>query len=97
MSSQLTTIHEYHHPAQTRFPVIQPRLISRRDAAEYLGIGTTTFDGLVQRELMPRPKTIGRRRVWDLQQIDRAIDELPEVDIQNQTVAPYDPLLDVAA
>jgi predicted DNA-binding transcriptional regulator AlpA len=97
MSSQLTTIHEYHHPAPTRFPVIQPRLVSRGEAAAYCRIGATTFDGLVQRELMPRPKAIGKRRVWDLRQIDIAIDELPEAELPSQTIRAADPYDDVHA
>jgi predicted DNA-binding transcriptional regulator AlpA len=90
---------EQPHPAPPppRFPVIPPRLVSRGEAAAYCRIGATTFDKLVQMELMPRPKAIGTRRVWDLRQIDGAIDELPEAEIQNPANTPCDPFLDVAA
>lgn len=54
-----------------------PRGLSRAAAAHYLGIGTTTFDGLVKDGVMPKPKTIGARRVWDRHKLDAAFDELP--------------------
>jgi len=59
---------------------IQPRLLCRADAALYTGVGVTLFDGLVAEGLMPRPKAIGAKRIgWDILELDRAIDELPEV------------------
>ena len=54
-----------------------PRGLSRTEAARYLGIGTTTFDGLVKDGAMPKPKIIGARRVWDRHKVDAAFDELP--------------------
>jgi predicted DNA-binding transcriptional regulator AlpA len=97
MSSQLTPTHQYPQPAPSSFPAIQPRLISRRDAAAYLGIGATTFDRLVAMETMPKPIAIGKRRVWDLRQIDAAIDELPEAELPSQTTQAADPYEDVHA
>jgi excisionase family DNA binding protein len=47
------------------------------EAARYLGVGTTTFDALVKDGTMPKPKTIGARRVWDRHKLDIAFDELP--------------------
>jgi predicted DNA-binding transcriptional regulator AlpA len=73
---------------------IQPRLLSRGEAAYYAGVGVTLFDGLVQQGLMPRAKAIGARRVgWDILELDKAIDELPEAGPQGQfgpsTLDPY--------
>ena len=36
-----------------------PRGLSREEAARYVGVGTTTFDGLVQDGRMPKPFRIG--------------------------------------
>jgi predicted DNA-binding transcriptional regulator AlpA len=55
-----------------------PRGLSREEAARYIGVGPTKFDELVADRLMPRPKQIGRRTVWDRAQIDMAFTALPE-------------------
>ena len=57
---------------------LSPRLVARADAAYYVGVGTTLFDDLVRQGMMPRPKAIGSRRLWDLRELDKTIDELPE-------------------
>jgi predicted DNA-binding transcriptional regulator AlpA len=42
-----------------------PRGLSREAAACYIGVGTTTFDRLVDERRMPKPIRIGKRVVWD--------------------------------
>lgn len=54
-----------------------PRGLSREDAAWYIGIGPTKFDELVKRRLMPRPKRIDGRVVWDRLALDAAFSDLP--------------------
>ena len=54
-----------------------PRGLSRVEAARYLGVGASTFDALVKDGAMPKPKTIGARRVWDRHKLDAAFDALP--------------------
>lgn len=54
-----------------------PRLVSREAAAAYVGIGATKFDELVQSNRMPKPKRIDARKLWDLRQLDAAVDDLP--------------------
>jgi predicted DNA-binding transcriptional regulator AlpA len=62
-------------------PLPAPRRgLSRDEAALYVGIGPTKFDELVASGRMPRPKTIGTRKVWDVQALDIAFDELPDHD-----------------
>lgn len=56
-----------------------PRGLSREEAAEYIGVGTTKFDELVKTGTMPSPKEIGARRVWDRVALDAAFDDLPHV------------------
>lgn len=49
------------------------RLLSADDAAEYLGIGVTMLRGLGI-----RTKAIGRRVVWDIQDLDRWVDRMDD-------------------
>jgi hypothetical protein len=76
---------------------LAPRGVSRSEAAAYLGIGTTLFDALVRNNLMPKPKAIFSRRVWDVRELDKAFAELPEADDPVQAKGaeganPYDDL-----
>jgi hypothetical protein len=50
-----------------------PRLLSRNAAATYLGIGVEAFDEYVAPVV--RPVEIGRRRLWDLNALDRWVDQ----------------------
>ncbi|RVG84208.1 hypothetical protein CN221_33570 [Sinorhizobium meliloti] len=62
-------------PDQTAYP---PRGMSREDAARYVGVGATKFDQMVADRLMPRPKKVGGRVIWDRLAIDAAFSDLPE-------------------
>jgi len=56
------------------------RLLSRREAAAYVGVGPTTFDKLVNDGIMPKAKRLYGRILWDVRALDRAIDMLPGED-----------------
>lgn len=56
---------------------MEPRGLSREQAAAYVGVGPTTFDEMVAAGQMPRPKAIGARRVWDRVALDAAFESLP--------------------
>jgi len=58
-------------------PVVR-RGLSRVEAAIYIGVGVTKFDQLVAAGLMPKPKRIGGRLVWDIVALDIAFDRLPD-------------------
>lgn len=60
-------------------PSLAPRGLSRVQAAAYIGVGPTKFDELVRSGIMPRPRKIGARRLWDKPEIDVAFAELPRV------------------
>lgn len=62
-----------------RIEVAPRRGLSRTDAARYVGIGTTKFDELVKIKTMPDPFRIGDRALWDIRDLDAAIDNLKEV------------------
>lgn len=51
-----------------------PRLIGRKEAAEYLGIAESTFSLWVASHKMPPP--IPGTRKWDRKAIDARIDEI---------------------
>jgi hypothetical protein len=56
-----------------------PLGLSRPLAAEYIGVGTTKFDEMVEDGRMPVPKIIDRRKLWDRREIEIAFAELPTV------------------
>ncbi|WP_020699554.1 hypothetical protein [Reyranella massiliensis] len=57
----------------------QPRRGLRRiEAAAYIGVSPTKFDEMVKDRRMPGPKRIDGATVWDLVQLDRAFEALPD-------------------
>ena len=59
-------------------PTLAPRLISREASAAYVNVSPTTFDDMVLDGRMPPPKRLaGRRRAWDVRELDAAVDQLP--------------------
>lgn len=56
---------------------IAPRGLNREQASAYIGISPSTFDKLVVAGAMPRPRMLETRKVWDIQELDRAFDDLP--------------------
>jgi hypothetical protein len=59
-------------------PTVTPRLLGRTAAASYVSVSPVTFDEMVKRGMMPRPKVlIGTRKAWDIRQLDEAVDALP--------------------
>ena len=63
----------------SRLPLsLAPRGLSRGQAAEYIGVGVTKFDEMVDDGRMPQPKRIDGRLVWDRVKLDAAFDELDD-------------------
>jgi predicted DNA-binding transcriptional regulator AlpA len=57
---------------------IPPRLISREAAAAYVCVSPNTFDEMVKDRRMPRARRlVGRRKAWDVRELDKAVDNLP--------------------
>jgi hypothetical protein len=48
-----------------------------QESAMYLGISAVKFGELVRDGIMPSPKRIGARRLWDIHELDTAFDGLP--------------------
>ena len=57
---------------------LAPRGLSRVQAAEYIGVGVTKFDEMVDDGRMPRPKRIDGRNVWDRIKLDEAFAALED-------------------
>jgi len=55
-----------------------PRGLSRDEAARYIGVSPSKFDEMVSTGLMPRPKRIGSRVVWDRLKLEAAFSDLPD-------------------
>jgi len=65
-------------------PTLAPRLIARAAAAAYVNVSPTTFYEMVMGGSMPKPKRlIGRRKAWDVRELDAAVDNLPDADNDN--------------
>lgn len=67
-----------------------PRGLSRIEAARYVGVSATTFDRLVAEGVMPRPKEIGARRVYDRAQLDSAFDAIGDGELAREGPNPWD-------
>ena len=57
---------------------VEPRGLSRVQAAAYIGVSASLFDEMVKDDRMPKPKRINARTVWDRKRLDEAFEELPE-------------------
>jgi|TARA_R100000458_G_C8189069_1_gene183380 predicted DNA-binding transcriptional regulator AlpA len=68
-----------------------PRGLSREKAAFYVGVSATTFDKLVTKKKMPSSKEVSPGRViWDIQELDLAIESLPEKSDTYQQKQPWE-------
>jgi predicted DNA-binding transcriptional regulator AlpA len=56
---------------------IEPISVGREDAALLLGIGLSTFEQHVSRGSLPRPRQLGGRAVWLVDELRSAAHSLP--------------------
>ena len=66
------------HVVATRLPV--RRGLSEIEAAVYLSLSPSFFRRLVEQGIMPRPRIVGSRRIWDIEELDLAFKALPRED-----------------
>lgn len=64
-------------------PFAAARGLSRSEAARYIGVSVGTLDRLVDEGVMPKPKTLRARVVYDRVELDRAFDALGEPSAAN--------------
>jgi hypothetical protein len=65
------------HAHVARSPKIEPRGLSRIDAAAYIGVSPTKFDELRKDQRVSPPRLIDSRLVWDRHDLDRDFDAFP--------------------
>jgi excisionase family DNA binding protein len=53
------------------------RGLDEAEAAVYLSLSPSFFRKLVDKKVMPRPRIIGQRRIWDVDELDQAFRALP--------------------
>jgi predicted DNA-binding transcriptional regulator AlpA len=53
-----------------------PRGLSRDESAAYVGVGVTLFDRAVKDRTMPEPFRLYGRVLWDVRDLDDAVDRL---------------------
>jgi hypothetical protein len=58
-----------------RLPVVIG--LGRVQAAAAIGVCANTFDAMVRAGQMPRPRIIGKRRIWKVDELEAAFDALP--------------------
>ena len=56
-----------------------PRLLSREEAAAYLGISPSLFEQKVNLGMFPLPLSIGTRKLWDRHKLDESVNVLAGV------------------
>jgi predicted DNA-binding transcriptional regulator AlpA len=62
---------------------LEPRGLSRTEAAAYVGVSPSLFDEMVKDGRMPEPKRINSRVVWDRRRLDDAFEALPDMTEAN--------------
>ena len=55
---------------------LPPRGLNRVQAAAYIGVSPSLFDRLIREKIMPKPKLIFSRKVWDVKKLDIAFDQI---------------------
>lgn len=60
------------------YQLVEPRGLSRVQAAGYLGVSPSLFDQMVKDGRMPQPKRVNSRTIWDRRALDDAFEELPD-------------------
>lgn len=68
---EVSTVPSTSNPTPARSPLLD-RMLDRRQAATYCGVGLTTFDALVRAYRVPHLRT-GRRHLYDPSDLDTAL------------------------
>src|SRR5262245_42180368 len=67
-----------------RLPV--RRGLDANESAVYLSLSPSYFRRLVQEKLMPRPRLVGGRRIWDVEELDLAFRALPREGEEGEAI-----------
>jgi hypothetical protein len=55
-----------------------PRGLSRVEASAYVNVSPSLFDQMIREGLMPKPKRVHSRTIWDRLALDAAFAALPD-------------------
>nr|WP_244479321.1 hypothetical protein [Rhizobium sp. Leaf384] len=69
------------HNRHTAVPLPIVLGLNRAQAAAFIGVSPSLFDEMVKDGRMPRPKTVGARRIWDRRKLEAAFGRLPGSDV----------------
>ena len=69
------------------------RMLSRAEAAAHTGVSPSTLDRMITDKLMPGPKRIYGRVLWDVRALDAAIDAIPGGEMDDCEVNEWDEVL----
>lgn len=69
---------------------IEPFAVDRATAATLLGIGVSTFEGHVSRGKLPKPRQLGGRAVWLVDELRQAARDLPVSEMLPPPSAPQE-------
>ncbi|RVT84550.1 hypothetical protein DXV76_12815 [Rhodobacteraceae bacterium CCMM004] len=58
-------------------PLPCARMLSRGEAAAYVGVSPVTFDKMIRDRMMPPAKRIYNRTLWDVRQLDSCLEDIP--------------------
>jgi excisionase family DNA binding protein len=62
------------------------RGLDENEAAVYLSLSPSFFRKLVENRTMPRPRVVGGRRIWDIEELDLAFKALPREDGEDDVI-----------
>lgn len=78
------------HPSSCRGLPSWPRLLSAEWASAYLGISKSNFQIRVRQHLLPAPRKIGARVLWDIKRLDEYADALFESQFKHKAPPVHD-------
>jgi predicted DNA-binding transcriptional regulator AlpA len=58
-------------------PSLAPRGLRREQAAAYVGVSPSMFDWMIVEGIMPKPKRVGARVIWDRHTLDEFFTAMP--------------------
>ncbi len=65
------------------------RLLSKEEAAKYVGLSATTYETHVNNGVFPAAIRLGRRLLWDKKALDIKLDELSGITVKSDHENPW--------
>lgn len=61
--------------------------VDRKEAAQMVNLSPSAFDGAVSAGIFPPPIKVGRRKIWAIKAIEKAVDRLAGLDVDSDNKA----------